>query len=77
MNYIEELKSGDTFVFENSLYVLGIDFKKSGDRLAISLTNGVPKWFDTSSIVVKTPIYTLDATNNIIPVIENKNELSI
>jgi len=77
MNYIEELKSGETFVFENSLYVLGIDFKKNGDRLGISLTNGVPKWFDASTIILKTPIYTLDPSNNIVPVVENKNEISI
>jgi hypothetical protein len=77
MNYIEELNAGDAFMYEDINYVLGIDFKKTGDRLAICLTNGNPKWFSANSIVKKISLYTIDAMNNILPIKENKNEVSI
>lgn len=76
MNYIEELKSGDCFVYEHKYFVTTIDFKKNNDRLAISLADGSPKWFKSDSIINKIEIYTLDKANTIIPIqpkIKNDN----
>lgn len=66
--YIEELKAGDTIVYNDQHWLLTIDFKKNGQRLAYSLNNGSPLWMDPSAIVDINPIYSLDDKNNIIPI---------
>ena len=63
MKYIEELKPGEAFVFENFMYILTSDFKRSGDRLAINVQTGFPKWFALSVIVNKTDLYMLVDSN--------------
>lgn len=65
--YIEELKSGDTFLFNNICYVLTTDFKHNGQRLAVSLNDGNMRWFESSSIVENNQLYFMDKDNNIIP----------
>jgi hypothetical protein len=75
MKYIEELKPGDTFEYNNSMFILTIDFRKNGSRLAIDLNNGQPKWLDPDCITNPDPIYKLDSSNNILPIKqENSNE---
>lgn len=68
MKYIEELKSGEAFVSENSVFILTIDFKKNGSRLAINLSSGEPKWFNSDSMIDVEPLYRLDKDNNIVPI---------
>ena len=77
MKYIEELSAGDSFQYDNTIYLLTIDFKKNGNRLCFSMTDGSPKWFDSTAIVTQTNLYTLDTINNIIPLKETKNEYKI
>lgn len=68
MKYIEELKSGETFSLEDNVFVMTSDFKKSGQRLAISLKTGHPKWFTADKSVNIEPTYTLDQEQNICPI---------
>lgn len=77
MKYIEELNFGDTFVHNNAHFILTIDSKKDGSKLAISLLDGKPLWFNPTSIVEKISLYTLDTANNIIPLKKEKNEYHI
>jgi hypothetical protein len=68
MKYIEELKSGDTFSFNDQFFLLSSDFKKDGKRSAISFENGFAQWFRSDEIVNETPIFYLDENNNTIPI---------
>lgn len=70
MKYIEEIVPGDAFSHSNSLYLLTIDFKKDGSRLAYNVSNGYPKWFSADTIIDTTNLYTLDKNNTILPVKE-------
>jgi len=74
MKYIEELVGGDSFLYDNTHYVLTSDFKKDGKKLAYSLDSGFAKWFEPASIVEKTNLYILDNQNNILPIKEHKKE---
>lgn len=68
MKYIEELLSGNTFLFNNELFILTVDFKTNGNRLCYSMNNGNPKWFSGSDIVEEAPIFKLDENNNVVPI---------
>lgn len=74
MKYIEELTPGETFDLEDSKFVLTVDFKKNGSRLAYSLNNGSPKWIEGDTIVYVEPVYTLDEDQNICPVFNYQKE---
>lgn len=77
MNYIEELKFGDAFEYNDIIYVLTTDFNKNGFKFCISLIDGFGQWLAGETIVSKINLYKLDQTNNIIPIKEHKNEYSI
>jgi hypothetical protein len=66
IKYIEELKNGDFFEFENSIYLLSFDFKKNGDRMAINTKNGQSRWISSSSMIETCELYIMDKDNNII-----------
>ena len=66
MKYLEELETGDSFIFENDYYLKLLDYKKNGDRCCINLKNGSTRWLKSQSIVDVCPIYILDENNNII-----------
>lgn len=74
MKYIEELSHGDFFIHNSIYYILTTDFKKNHDRLAISLVDGFSSWFKPDVIVEKTFLYSLDTSNNIIPIKEMKKD---
>jgi hypothetical protein len=74
MKYIEELNNGDAFVVDQQIFLLTSDFKKNGSKLAYSLKNGNPKWFEASHIVDAIQIYTMDETNTIIPIKETPKD---
>ncbi len=65
--YIEELEPGSMFVYDNSVYLLTVDFKKDNSRLAYNIHNGNPRWLRSNLIIEPTEIYTLDKDNNTIP----------
>jgi len=77
MKYIEELKAGDTFLYDSIIYLLSIDFKKNNTRLCFSMIDGVPRWFSPDCIVKEIKLYNLDDSNNIVPIKEHKNEYNI
>jgi hypothetical protein len=68
MKYIEELTAGDTFESNGLIFLLTVDFKKSGDKLAYSLLDGSPKWFSSQAIVEAVPVYKLDNENHTIAI---------
>ena len=67
MKYLEEISPGDTFINDNHHYVLTVDFKKNGDRLCYSLSNGHPKWFSANAIVEVSPTLYQDKDGNLLP----------
>ena len=68
MKYIEELNIADCFIYKENIFILTSDFKKNGAKLAISLNNGFPCWFELQEVVELTSIFTTDKENNIIPI---------
>jgi len=74
MKYIEELIPGHTFKYGETVYLATCDHKSNGSKLCYSLTDGTPKWIEPTTIVEHCPVYTLDTSNNIVPVRETKNE---
>lgn len=75
MKYIEELTPGESFILNENVFILTIDFRKNGSRLAFNMSNGEPKWLQSDAMVEVEPLYRLDKENNIIPVKQyQKNE---
>ncbi len=72
--FIEELEFGDCFFIDSKYYVLGIDHRKDGKKLCVSLIDGSPRWFKGNNIVEKIQIYTMDKDNIIIPIKETKKD---
>lgn len=66
--YIEEMQNGDCFAIDDAYYVLTNDFRKNGQRLAISVKDGFSRWFDGSKMVEDAQLYIMDKDNNIIPI---------
>jgi|694.fasta_scaffold05897_12 hypothetical protein len=76
MKYLEELNIGDSFSYQNQVFLLTSDFKANGNKLCYSLNTGFPTWLSSQSIVEHSPIYILDKDNNIIPLnITPKNDI--
>jgi len=68
MKYIEELIASDCFTVLNKDFILTRDFKKNGDKLAISLLDGSGHWLASDTIVETVDIFKLDQENNIIAI---------
>ena len=66
MKYIEELSPGDMFTYSNNHFILTTDFKKRGSKLAYSLIDGSPKWFNSADTVEPSQLYTIDEDNNVV-----------
>jgi len=66
--YIEELNNGDSFTIDSIIYILTTDFKRSGERSAVSTKDGRCRWFGPSQIVNTCQLYSMDKDNNIIPI---------
>jgi hypothetical protein len=71
MKYLEELSSGDCFVLKDSFFLITSDFKKD-KKLCYSLLNGSPRWLENNTIIDDIQLYTLDNSNNIIPIKHTK-----
>lgn len=60
---------GDTFLTkDNQIFLLTIDFKNSGDKLAYCIKTGIPRWFKSNDVVNQDNLYHIDENNNVIPV---------
>jgi hypothetical protein len=77
MKYLEEINIGDCFIFESKYFVLTSDFKKNGDKLAVSLNNGSCKWIKSDTIINPIDIFTFDENNNIIAIKERQKDAAI
>lgn len=73
--FIEELDCGDAFIHNSIYYVLSSDYKKNNDKLCFSLIDGNSRWFKANEIVDKTPLFIMDADNNIIAIKESKKDV--
>lgn len=76
MKYLEEIFAGECFAFMGKNFILTIDFKKNGDRLAICLSNGLPQWIKANDIIEEVDIFTLDKENNIVAIKERKKNVT-
>jgi hypothetical protein len=65
--YLEELVSGESFVYNKDPYIMTQDFKKNGNRLCISLTDGTSRWLSANEMISKISIYIMDNDNNFMP----------
>lgn len=78
MKYLEELSPGDLFVFQNKRFILTSNFKqKKNDAIhyeAISIIDGMPRWFIAASIVDLLDLYYRDKDGNILLLKEFKDE---
>lgn len=74
MKYVEELECGDTFLYQNQIYLLTSDFKSNGSRLCYSLKNGQSLWLKNDTMIDHNPVYLLDSENTIIAVKNTKNQ---
>ena len=66
MKYIEELDAGEFFNLDSHKYIMSTDVKSSGKRMAISVQNGIIRWFAADTICTIQDIYYRDAENNIL-----------
>lgn len=73
--FIEELSYGDAFIHGDTYYVLSTDYRKNNDKLCFSLIDGSARWFKSSDIVNKAPLFTMDKDNNIIAIKESKKDV--
>lgn len=68
MKYIEELKYGNLFTYNNNFFVLTSDFKVNNNKTqhrCISIVNGNFKWFNSDTIVEKPTLFYQDHENNL------------
>jgi hypothetical protein len=78
MKYLEELNSGDLFLWNNDKFILTTDFKKSKEdkskKMAINIHNGFIQWIIEDAIVEDLDLYYRDKDANIVALKERKNE---
>lgn len=68
MKYLEEIGTGESFTYEEQLYIVTSDYKRNGDRFCINLKTGFGKWLMPNAVTNSCPIYVLDEDNNIVAV---------
>ena len=74
MKYLEELKSGSIFLYEDKKYLLTCDFKYTkqlDQKKCVDLDNGFSRWLDSDSIVDYLDLYYRDIDGNILPIKNN------
>lgn len=74
MKYIEELEAGDAFAVNDQYFVLTMDFKKNGDKLAVCLSNGQSQWVKSNDMVNAIDLFTIDKNNLIIAIKERTKD---
>lgn len=73
MKFLEEVVNGESFLFNETMFILTSDFKiknKETQRLGINLKDGNPRWIGSNEMVDSIQIYTLDKENNILAIRE-------
>lgn len=80
MKYLEEIKSGDLFLYNNNRFIITTDYKKSSNhsikRMCVSIENGSIHWINDDAIVGGLDLYYRDNDGNILALKEIKNEYS-
>lgn len=68
MKYLEEIPTGESFSFEDDIYIVTCDYKRNGDRMCVNLKTGFSKWLLPNTTVNVCPVYILDEDNNIVAI---------
>ena len=68
MKYLEELNPGDGIQLNDEYFVVTGDYKADGQRMCVSLTTGFCRYLKGDTIIISSPLYTLDKEMNIIPI---------
>lgn len=80
MKYLEEIKSGDLFLYNSIRYIVTTDYKKSKTgsvkRMCVNVQNGSMNWIDDDAIISGLDLYYRDNEGNILALKEIKNEYS-
>ena len=81
MKYLEEIKAGDSFFYDNIPYILTYNFKQnkqttSTSHACIRIDNGSMEWLDSSTIIDSIDLYFIDKDRNIIQLKQNKDDNS-
>lgn len=74
MKYIELANSGNCINHNNCYYIVTSDFKKNGQRLCISITDGSSRWLEPNTMIEIIQLFYTDKDNNIVPFIETKKD---
>jgi hypothetical protein len=74
MKYIELVNSGNCINHNNCYYIVTSDFKKNGQRLCISITDGSSRWLEPNTMIEIIQLFYTDKDNNIVPFIETKKD---
>lgn len=77
MKYLEELKAGGCFSYQENIYLLTSDFKSNGKKLCYNLADGSCRWLQQETIVEDEQLYILDKNNNIHPIKEHKKQENV
>jgi hypothetical protein len=79
MKYLEELSSGDSFLYNNNVYVITKDFRIKKDNTefcCINMFDGFVKWIQSNTVVESIVLYYLDNDKNLIAIKEYKDEFT-
>lgn len=68
MKTIKEINPGDTFRFNNDLFIMTCDFKDKGQRLCYNLKSGNPFWLDQDTGITTVDLFIMDENNNILSI---------
>lgn len=74
MKYLEEIDSGNCFIYNGSYFIVTTDFKKNGDKLVVCLSNGQSHWMKPNNMVNVIDVFTIDKDNNIIAIKERSKD---
>lgn len=74
MKYLEEIKTGDIFIYHSSFFLLTIDKKQDDRMLCYNLQDGSPRWIKKDEMVEISQIFALDSENNLVAIKETKKE---
>jgi hypothetical protein len=79
MKYLEELSSGSSFLFHNTVYILTKDFRQKNKNIeffCISMIDGFIKWIPGNEIVKIVHIYYLDDEKNLVAIKEYEDDFT-
>lgn len=78
MKYLEEIASGEFFVYKDLVLIKTIDFRKNSNGnykyFCVSSNDGSGIWLESNSTVDLIDLYKRDSDGNILPIKIRKND---